>query len=747
MKRILSYYKPYWKNIVLALVMVTIMASANLSLPDYLSRIVNIGIQQNGIDQKVPEAMRASLMDHLALFQSPSDHELTLSAYRLVEPGSPEAAALITQYPALENEPIYVLKDMASQADPALISSISKALVVTQGITNLADNPDQIKAIFGENPPFDFAQLPAGVDIFTALQQLPQAQREQMLAKISSYLTSLEGSILDQIVISAVSSEYKALGVNLEQTQTNYILRVGSTMLLLSLVAVITSLIVSLMASRTASGVAHDLRSAVFNKVTHYSNAEFENFSTASLITRTTNDVLQMQQLTFLIIRMAFTAPLIATIGIIRALQKSPGMWWLIAAAVAIVIIIIVTTIIIVMPRFQKMQTLIDRINLVLRENLSGMLVIRAFNKQSFEEKRFDRANLDLTDNMRFIGRSLESLFPLMNLVFSGLSVAIIWVGAHEIAASSLQIGDMIAFMQYAMQIIFAFISLSMLFIFLPRAAVSGNRIADVLEAPLQIRDPENPRQLPQPVRGEIVFEDVDFRYPDAEEDVLRDISFKAIPGQTTAIIGSTGSGKSTLVNLIPRFYEVSKGRITLDGVDIREINQKDLRDQIGYTPQRGILFSGTIASNLQLAKPDATEEEMEKVLEIAQASDFVQADPAGLNREIAQNGANVSGGQKQRLSIARVLLKNPPVYIFDDSFSALDFKTDAALRRALRENVRNSTILIVTQRVATAKNSDQILVLEHGLLVGAGTHAQLMRDCQTYQEIANSQLSKEELE
>ena len=398
------------------------------------------------------------------------------------------------------------------------------------------------------------------------------------------------------------------------------------------------------------------------------------------------------------------------------------------------------------MPKFKIMQTLIDKINLVLRENLSGIMVVRAFNKQEFEENRFDVANQNLTNNMRFVGRAMVFLFPIINLIFSGLSIAIIWVGAHEVAQSALQVGDLIAFMQYSMQIVMAFINLSILFVFLPRAAVSGARIADVLETPLLIKDPAEPKTLPEPVKGVVHFEDVDFRYPDAEADVLHDITFTANPGQVTSIIGSTGCGKSTLVNLIPRFYEVSKGRITLDGVDIRDITQQELRDEIGYTAQRGILFSGTIASNMQLAKADASLEEMNEALRIAQASDFVLEDPNGVEREIAQNGTNVSGGQKQRLSIARSLVKKPPIYIFDDTFSALDFKTDSMLRAALKDQVKDSTVLIVTQRVATAMGSDQILVLESGRVVGLGTHKDLMRDCQTYQEIANSQLSKEEL-
>jgi ATP-binding cassette subfamily B protein len=422
-------------------------------------------------------------------------------------------------------------------------------------------------------------------------------------------------------------------------------------------------------------------------------------------------------------------------------------MWWLIALAVGVLSGLIAIAFVLVMPKFRLLQSLIDRLNLVIRENLSGLMVIRAFRKEDYEEKRFEKANRDLANTTVYTGRVLSVIFPIVNLIMSGLSILIIWVGGHEVAQSSIQVGDLIAFMQYSMQIMFSFINLAMLFIILPRAAVSGDRIADVLETPITIEDPVHPVQFNQPVRGELVFDDVDFHYPDAEEDLLHDISFTALPGKTTSIIGSTGSGKSTLVNLVPRFFDVSKGKILIDGVDIRDVTLHELRDQIGYVPQRGILFSGTIESNMKLAKPDATPEEIMDALDTAQALEFVTANPDGLQAEVSQGGTNFSGGQKQRLSIARALVKKPPIYVFDDSFSALDFKTDAALRSALSRKVGNSTVLIVTQRVATAKNSDQILVLDNGRIVGKGTHRELMQTCPIYQEIASSQLSKEELE
>ena len=448
----------------------------------------------------------------------------------------------------------------------------------------------------------------------------------------------------------------------------------------------------------------------------------------------------------FMLLRMAVQAPMIGTLGIIYALDKSPGMWWTIALVVALLLTVIITVFSIVMPKFTIIQKLVDRLNLVMRENLSGLLVVRAFNKQQFEENRFDKANLDVTDNQAFVGRAMSFVFPLMNLVMMGGQVLIITVGAQFVARSALQVGNLIAFMQYSMQIFFSFMQLSMLFIFIPRAAVSGGRIADVLETPIVILDPENPKDLEQPVRGLVEFHDIDFRYPDAEEDVLHDISFRAEPGQVTSIIGSTGSGKSTLINLLPRFFDVSKGSITLDGIDIRDMSQHKLREQIGFAPQKGLLFSGTVASNLEVGKPDASEEDMIEAIQIAQAEDFVLKDEKGLNMEISQGGTNVSGGQKQRLSIARAVIKKPPVFIFDDTFSALDFKTDARLRQAIGQKLADSTLLVVTQRVSTAKLSDQILVLDNGRLVGKGKHSELMQSCKTYQEIANSQLSEAEL-
>lgn len=742
MRRIFPFIKKYWRLYLAALVLVFILANTNLALPDYMSRIVNVGVQQNGIQSPLPDVMRPETMQKLALFQNEEEQANLQAAYRLVDP----TVATDPAYPAGGSGPLWLLNSPEPAARSILEQAITKPLVIVQGITMLKENPEQAAQVLGPDFQERLAALPPDLDLFAALEKMPAEVRSTMLSKAGEQLDLLEGTMLNQLAIRAVSMEYQQIGIDIQSKQTNYILRTGAVMLLLALLTVVTSLSVSFLAARSSAGIARDLRSAIFDKVGRFSTAEFNTFSTASLITRSTNDIAQVQQMMYILVRMALMAPLIAAGGIVRALSKSPNMWWLIALAVVLIVIIIAITFTIVVPKFKIVQSLVDRLNLVMRENLSGMLVVRAFNKESYEEKRFDKANKELTSTGLFIGRVMVAHFPLMNLVMTGLNVFIIYVGAREIAASTLRVGDMMAFMQYSMHIMFSFINLSLLFIMIPRSAVSAERIADVLETPIQIQDPAEPQNIPQPTQGKLEFRDVDFRYPGAEEDALHDISFTAEPGKTTAIIGSTGSGKSTLVQLIPRFFEVDKGAILLDGVDIRDLTQEDLRQQIGYVPQRALLFSGTVNTNLKVGKPDASEEEMRQALETAQAANFVFASPEGLETEIAQAGANLSGGQKQRLSIARALIRKPPVYIFDDSFSALDFKTDAALRRALKKTVKDSTIIVVTQRAATAKNSDQILVLDDGRLVGRGTHSELMEKCQTYREIAQSQLSQEEL-
>ncbi|HUX12003.1 MAG TPA: ABC transporter ATP-binding protein [Spirochaetia bacterium] len=528
--------------------------------------------------------------------------------------------------------------------------------------------------------------------------------------------------------------------------QIHYMVQTGGSMLLLTLVAAGSAILTGLISARIASGLARDLRAAVFGRVVSFGSAEFDKFSSASLITRTTNDIMQIQMVAVSLLTMVFYAPIIGVGGIIRAVGKSSSMWWIIGLAVSVLMVVVLTVFRIAVPKFRIMQRLIDRLNLVSRESLSGMMVIRAFNMQRHEEKRFDSANRDLADTMLFVNRVMVVMMPFMMLIMNGLTLLIIWVGAKEVAAARMQVGDMMAFMQYAIQIVFAFLMLSMMFIMLPRAAVSAARVADVLETEPAISDPPAPENFDSASDGTVEFQNVSFRYPGAEEDVLHDISFTALPGRTTAIIGATGSGKSTIVNLIPRFYDVTAGSIVVGGRDTRNVTQEELRSRIGFVPQKAVLFSGTIGSNLRYGDEATDAEAVDQAARISQASEFISASPEGMDAPISQGGVNVSGGQKQRLAIARALAKRAPIYIFDDSFSALDFKTDANLRRALKQHTGSSTVLIVTQRVSTIRNAEQIVVLDEGTIVGSGTHAELMEKCETYREIATSQLSKEEL-
>jgi ATP-binding cassette subfamily B multidrug efflux pump len=745
MLRLLKYLKPYTLLILLTIVLLFVLANAELALPDYLSKIVNIGIQQGGVENAVAEAIRQSEMEMLLIFMSPDDKVLVLENYFLVEPGSPEADQYIDQYPALAEEPIYILKDVDQTELDLLNPIMGKAWVVVSSIEQVIANPSQAAAM-GQALGFDPAKIPAGMDVFKVLAAMPAVQLSQMSAAINERFASLGDSMINQIAVGAVKNEYEAIGMDTSQLQTDYILYIGSIMLLISLLAGVCTIAVGYLASRTAAGAARDIREGEFKKVESFSSTEFDKFSTASLITRSTNDVTQVQMVIFMTMRMVFYAPIIGIGGIIRAVQLSTNMWWIIAVAVVALVSLILIVFSISLPKFQIMQKLIDSLNLVTRENLSGMMVIRAFNKQEEEEKRFDKANRDLTDTSLFISRVMVTMMPVIMLLMNGLSILIIWVGAHQVAQSTMQVGDMMAFLQYAMQIVFAFLMMSMMFIFLPRAAVSGGRIADVLDTDLSITDPADPKQYDGKFKPVIEFRNVTFRYPGALDDVLHDISFTARPGEVTAFIGSTGCGKSTVINLIPRFYDVTGGAVYLDGIDVRAVTQHDLRDKIGYIPQKGMLFSGTIESNLRFADQNASFEELEEAADIAQASEFIFSEEEGFSAEISQGGSNVSGGQKQRLSIARALVKKPPIYIFDDSFSALDFKTDSALRKALKKKTGHSTVLIVTQRVATVKNADQIIVLDEGRVVGKGKHQELMNTCVTYQEIDYSQLSKGEL-
>lgn len=740
MLRLLKYLKPFIGLIIAAIALLFVQAICDLALPDYMSNIVNVGIQQGGIENSIPQAVRKSKMDKLTLFIFGKDKDTVMSNYVFVDKSSKDYDKYVKEYPVLVSESIYVLKNVSNTEVDKLNPIIGKALLTVSGIENMKANAK------GGVINFNGRKLPANTNLFDLFGRLPEDQRGKIMEEGSKKFTALGDKMIVQAAASSVKTEYRALGMNTDKIQNSYIINIGVRMILISLLSAACIVIVGFFAARTAAGLSRNLRSKIFIKVQSFSNVEMNKFSTASLITRTTNDITQIQMLIVIMIRMIFYAPIIGIGGVIKAMSRSTSMSWIIALAVAALLIIIITVIFVAMPKFKIIQKFIDRLNLVTRENLSGIMVVRAFNTQKFEEDRFDKANKDLTDTSLFVNRVMVILFPFMMLIMNGVTVLIVWVGAHQIANSSMQVGDMMAFMQYAMQILFAFLMMSFMFIMIPRASVAGQRIVEVLETDIVINDPNLPKNFDDKLKGVIEFNNVFFKYPGAEENVLNNINFKASPGKTTAIIGATGSGKTTLVSLIPRFYDVTDGQIFIDGIDVREVTQHALRDKIGYVPQKGNLFSGTIESNLKYAKENATEEDLREASEIAQAIEFISDKSDGFKTEISQGGTNVSGGQKQRLAIARALVKKPEIFIFDDSFSALDFKTDAALRKALKAKTSDITVIIVAQRIATIKNAEQIIVLDEGKIVGMGTHKQLMDTCDTYKEIALSQLSKEEL-
>jgi ATP-binding cassette, subfamily B, multidrug efflux pump len=745
MIRLVKYLKPYLPLILIAIALLFVQANADLALPDYLSKIVNVGIQQGGVENAVPVAIRQSEMNKLIIFMKTDDQKMVLADYTLVNNNSPDYDIYVKEYPALSKEPVYIRNPIDANEISKLNPVLGKAFLIVSGIQQVLSDPVKAAAM-GASMGFDLSKLLPGTDVFTVLAHLPSATLAKLSSTFDSKMTALGDSMIIQAAAAPIKTEYIALGIDTGKLSTNYIIQIGMQMLLVALLSGICTITVGLMAARTAAGLARDLRKNIFQRVESFSSTEFDKFSTASLITRSTNDITQIQMVVVMMMRMVFYAPIIGIGGVIRAIGKSANMWWIIALAVIVLLGIILTVFVIALPKFTIVQSLIDRLNLVTRENLSGMMVIRAFNMQKFEETRFDKANTDLTKNSLFINRVMVIVMPFMMLIMSGVSLLIIWVGAHQVAESTIQVGDMMAFMQYAMQIVFAFLMMAAMFIILPRAAVSGSRIADVLETEPVIKDPKNPKHFNESFKGTVEFRNVSFHYPGAKEDVLHNINFTAQPGQTTALIGTTGSGKSTIVSLIPRFYDVTEGAVYLDGTDVREVTQHELRDRIGYVPQKGTLFSGTIESNLLYGDQNATNDELKMAAEIAQASEIIAEKTEGIQSEIAQGGTNVSGGQKQRLSIARALVKKAPINIFDDSFSALDFKTDAALRKALKAHTGKSTVLIVTQRIATIKNAEQIIVLDEGRIVGVGTHHALMENCEVYRGIALSQLSKEEL-
>ena len=746
MIKLAKYLKPFALVLVISIALLFGQAVCDLNLPNYMSEIVNVGIQQSGIENASPEAISAKGLTFMKNFMTDDQNKTIESSYTLLSSTDTGSAHdnYVKQYPLLKSENIYVRGSVDTATLNKLNSTFGEATWTFINTMKTLAKQSGTSLSTGTGGKTDVSQV--DFSKVYALEPILKKLPASVIDDARKEALKNSDALLLQSGVAFCKSFYNEVGINVGNIQTGFILKTGLLMILIALAGGAATVMVGYFAAKVSAGVARNLRSDVFKKVESFSNHEFDKYSTNSLITRTTNDVTQVQMLLMMGIRMICYAPIMAVGGTIMALRKSTSMSWIIALACIVLIAIIGVVFSIAIPKFKIVQKLIDRLNLVSRENLNGLMVIRAFGTQKFEEDRFDDANKDLTRNTLFVSRIMVFMMPAMILIMNGVTLLIVWVGANQIATSAMQVGDMMAFMQYAMQIIMSFLMISIMFIMIPRAAVSGARISEVLSAEPSIKDPENTKEFVKDKTGYVEFKDVCFRYDGASDDVLEHITFTAKPGQTTAFIGSTGSGKSTLINLIPRFYDVTSGEVLVNGVNVQGVKQHELRKQIGYVPQKGILISGTIDSNLRYGDKDATDEEIKTAATVAQAMEFIDEKTEGFQSEIAQGGSNVSGGQKQRLSIARALVTNAPIYIFDDSFSALDFKTDATLRRALKKHTGNSTVLIVTQRVSTIIGAEQIIVLDEGKIVGVGTHQELLLSCPTYFEIASSQLSKEEL-
>ncbi len=752
MVKLMKYLKGSGKSILLIILLLILQAFCDLSLPSYTSNIVNIGIQQGGIDSHVPEVVREQQMKKLMIFAKEDEKELIEDSFELLkeeEYSKSEWNDLKKEYPALEEESLYQLKSLKDEQLQELAEVLKTPEMMVSYLSADGEEAEamreelisQIKKSLPKN-----TKLPKDIDLFDLLAQMPEEAIEEMTEKAQEQMSAMSESIIEQMAAAFAKLEYEAIGIDMQAVQNAYLLKTGAKMLGLSLLMMAASIFVTLIAAKIAAGLGRDLRGQVFERVLSFSNAEFDRFSTASLITRTTNDIQQVQMLVVMMLRMLFYAPIIGVGGVFKVFHTNTSMAWIIAVAVGAITCVILFLFFVVMPKFQVLQKLVDRLNLVTREILSGIMVIRAFSREKYEEKRFDQANRELMGTNLFVNRVMSMMMPMMMLIMNLITVMIVWFGAKGINNGQMQVGDMMAFITYTMQIIMSFLMIAMMSIMLPRALVSVNRIDEVLTTSSSIVEKSQTKKLFGGQKGIVQFDHVNFTYPGADEDVLHDINFTANPGETTAIIGSTGCGKSTLVQLIPRFFDVTSGKITVDGVDVRDANIKELREAIGYVPQKGLLFSGTIASNIKFAHDDITDEQMEKAAKIAQAEDFILKKENQYEDAIAQGGGNVSGGQKQRLSIARAIAKNPEIYIFDDSFSALDYKTDVTLRRALKEETKDATVIIVAQRISTILHADQIIVLDEGRITGIGTHEQLLKNCDVYYQIASSQLSEQEL-